>query len=101
MVEFVSGFQRLEELWVGGENFQGAQEYEQGRCGPRSLHSWRQGWGRSLGERWRHVPGALGGFRGRVKSFAPQAPPLPAFPAKATPRSLHSLERNIRSRTHA
>jgi len=64
MVEFVSGFQRLEELWVGGENFQGAQESEQGRCGPWRLHSWRQGWGRSLGERWRQAakPRFLGKF---------------------------------------
>ena len=54
MVEFVSGFQRLEELWVGGENFQGAQESEQGRCGPRSLQAGgRAGaglWGRDGGK---------------------------------------------------
>lgn len=41
MVGFVSGFQRLEELWVGGEDFQGAQESEKGSCGPWRLQSWR------------------------------------------------------------
>lgn len=65
MVEFVSGFQRLEELWIGGENFQGAQESEQGRCGPWRLHSWRQGWGRSVGERWRQA--AKPHFLGKVE----------------------------------
>ena len=45
------------------------------RCGPGAC---------PVGDPSGAAPGALGGFRGRVKSFAPQAPPLPAFPAKGS-----------------